>query len=511
MAPKKRTIRTIPQERTPVEELDPVERGKNFLEVNCGYKLEEALRESERCLMCPDEPCVRGCPVSIDIPAFIRKIGEKNFHGAYDVITNTNLLPAVCGRVCPQENQCEGVCTVGDTLEPVAIGRLERFVGDMAIREGWSNIPYMEPSGFRVGIVGSGPAGMAAAADMAKAGCDVTVFEAFHELGGVLRYGIPEFRLPNELIDDVVMKIKQMGGKFVTNFIVGKTATLEALKRAGFWKTFIGTGAGLPYFMGIPGENYIGVYSANEFLTRVNLMKAFAFPSYDTPVVYGERVAVVGSGNVAMDCLRTALRLGAKQVICLYRRTRDESPARLEELEHAEEEQIDFRWLSSPVEIYGDAEGCVTGVRVQRMELGEPDASGRRRPVPVEGSEFEFEADLVVYAIGTNANPIIGQTSGLKLNKWGYIDADENLATSIAGVFAGGDIVTGAATVIEAMGAGRKAARSMKAWLGLRDTEESCKADAAPFEDRLFGLDPAEHDFALVRVPRAAASAPNAS
>ena len=512
MAPKKRTIRTIPQERTPVEELDPVERGKNFLEVNCGYKLEEALRESERCLMCPDEPCVRGCPVSIDIPAFIRKIGEQNFHGAYDVITNTNLLPAVCGRVCPQENQCEGVCTVGDTLEPVAIGRLERFVGDMAIREGWSNIPYMEPSGFRVGIVGSGPAGMAAAADMAKAGCDVTVFEAFHEAGGVLKYGIPDFRLPNAVVDAELEKLVQLGIKFDCNTLVGRLFTIEQMiEEMGFHAVFIGTGAGYPTFMGIEGESLNGVLSANEMLTRCNLMHGREPGRYDTPLPPAKNVAVIGAGNTAMDALRVSLRLGAENVHCIYRRGKAEAPARAEEIHHAEEEGIQFHWLTNPLEILDDGKNNVRGMRCIRMELGEPDASGRRRPVPVPGSEFEFECDLVIYAIGTNANPIIGQTSGLKLNKWGYIDTDENLATSLAGVFAGGDIVTGAATVIEAMGAGRRAARSMKAWLGLRDTEESCTAGPAPFEERLFGLDPAQHDFALVRVPRAAAGSPNAS
>ena len=462
--------------------------------------------------MCPDEPCVRGCPVSIDIPAFIRKIGEQNYHGAYDVITNTNLLPAVCGRVCPQENQCEGVCTVGDTLEPVAIGRLERFVGDMAIREGWSNVPYIEPSGFRVGIVGSGPAGMAAAADMAKAGCDVTVFEAFHEAGGVLKYGIPDFRLPNTVVDAELEKLVQLGIKFECNTLVGRLFTIEQMiEEMGFHAVFIGTGAGYPTFMGIEGESLNGVLSANEMLTRCNLMHGRDPQQFDTPLPQARNVAVIGAGNTAMDALRVSLRLGAQNVHCIYRRSKAEAPARAEEIHHAEEEGIQFHWLTNPVEILDDGKNNVRGMRCVRMELGEPDASGRRRPVTVAGSEFEFECDLVIYAIGTNANPIIGQTSGLKLNKWGYIDADENLATSLAGVFAGGDIVTGAATVIEAMGAGRRAARSMKAWLGLRDTEESCAAQAAPFEERLFGLDPAEHDFALVRVPHAATGAPNAS
>jgi glutamate synthase (NADPH) small chain len=509
MAAKKRTIRTIPQERTPMRELDPVERGRHFAEVNCGYALEEALLEAERCLFCADEPCVRGCPVSIDIPAFIRKLGEKNFHGAYDVITGTNLLPAVCGRVCPQENQCEGVCVVGESLEPVAIGRLERFVGDMAIAEGWSNVPYIEPNGFKVGIVGSGPAGMACAADMAKAGCEVTVFEAFHEAGGVLKYGIPDFRLPNEVVDAELGKLIELGIRFECNTLVGRLFTIEEmLEEMGFHAVFIGTGAGYPSFMGLAGESLNGVLSANELLTRCNLMHGRDPELYDTPLPPGRNVAVVGAGNTAMDALRVCLRLGAANVHCIYRRGRAEAPARAEEIHHAEEEGIQFHWLTNPVEILDDGDNNVRGMRCIRMELGEPDASGRRRPVPVADSEFEFEADLIVYAIGTNANPIIGQTSGLKLNQWGYIGTDDRLATSIAGVFAGGDIVTGAATVIEAMGAGRKAARSMKAWLGLRDTLEACSAPAGPAEERLFGLDPREHDFALVRVPRDANPVP---
>jgi len=510
MAPKKRTIRTIPQQRTPMPEQDPARRARNFEEVACGYSLEDALRESERCLMCADEPCVRGCPVSINIPGFIKQIGDKNFRGAYDVITNTNLLPAVCGRVCPQENQCEGVCTVGDSLEPVAIGRLERFVGDMAIAEGWSNVPYVEPRGFKVGIVGSGPAGMACAADMAKAGCDVTVFEAFHEAGGVLKYGIPDFRLPNTVVDAELAKLIDLGIKFETDTLVGRLFTIEQmLEEMGFHAVFIGTGAGYPSFMGIPGESLNGVLSANELLTRCNLMHGRDPERYDTPLPPSKNVAVIGSGNTAMDALRVSMRLGAENVHCIYRRSRAEAPARAEEIHHAEEEGVNFHWLTNPLEILDDGKNNVRGLRCIRMELGEPDDSGRRRPVPVPGSEFDFEADLVVYAIGTNANPIIGQTSGLKLNKWGYIATDENLATSIAGVFAGGDIVTGAATVIEAMGAGRKAARGMKRWLGLRDTEEAC--EGAGGEDRVFGFDAEEHGFALVRVPRDASSSPAAS
>ncbi|MEW6689751.1 MAG: NADPH-dependent glutamate synthase [Pseudomonadota bacterium] len=499
MAAKKKTIRTIPQERTPMPEQAPAERAKNFTEVACGYRLEDAQREAERCLLCADEPCVRGCPVEIDIPEFIARISAKDYRGAYDVITDTNLLPAICGRVCPQETQCEGVCTVGDTLAPVAIGRLERWVGDMAIAEGWANIPEIEPNGFRVGIVGSGPAGMACAADMAKAGCDVTVFEAFHQPGGVLRYGIPDFRLPNEVIDAEIAKLARLGIKFRCNTLVGRLFTIEQMiEEMGFDAVFIGTGAGYPSFMGIPGESLNGVLSANELLTRCNLMRAREFPAYDTPIDLGKRVAVIGAGNTAMDAMRVALRLGAQKVYCVYRRTKAEAPARAEEIHHAEEEGIEFHWLTSPVEILEGEGKRVRGMRCQKMELGEPDASGRRRPVPVAGSEFEFECDQVVFAIGTNANPILGQTSKLALDKRGYIAADDALATSILGVYAGGDIVTGAATVIEAMGAGRKAARAMKAYLGLRDSDV-VYAPPASSSDLLFGFGPGERNYARVR------------
>ncbi len=491
---KKKTIRTIPQQRAPMREQDPKERARNFTEVACGFRVEDALHEAERCLMCPDPACVGGCPVSIDIPNFIRHITEKDFRGAYDVIGEANLLPAICGRVCPQENQCEGVCPVGETLEPVAIGRLERFVGDMAIAEKWSSVPHIERNGYNVGIVGSGPAGMACAADMAKAGCDVTVFEAFHEPGGVLKYGIPDFRLPNPVIDAEIDNLRKLGVKFECNTLVGRLFTIEQMiDEMGFHAVFIGTGAGYPSMMGIPGESLNGVLSANELLTRCNLMRARDFPDFDTPPTVGKRVAVIGSGNTAMDALRVSLRLGAEKVHCIYRRSRTECPARAEELHHAEEEGIEFHWLTNPVEILDDGQGGVRGMRCVRMELGEPDESGRRRPVVVPGSEFEFEADLVVYAIGTNANPIIGQTSRIKLNKWGYIDADAGLATSMAGVFAGGDIVTGAATVIEAMGAGRRAARGMKAYLGLRDPQ------APPSGETLFGIDRSQGTFARVR------------
>ena len=501
MASKKKTIRIIPQERTPAREQDPKARAMNFAEVSLGYGLEQALREADRCLMCPEQPCVSGCPVGIDIPGFIQKITEKHYHGAYDILTDTNLLPAICGRVCPQENQCEGVCTVGDSLEPVAIGRLERWVGDMAIREGWANIPYIEPNGLRVGIVGSGPAGMACAADMAKAGCEVTVYEAFHEPGGVLKYGIPDFRLPNEVIDAEIDKLRRLGIRFECNTLVGRLFTIEQMiTEMGYHAVFVGTGAGYPSFMGIPGESLNGVLSANELLTRCNLMRARDFPNFDTPLQPGKRVAVIGAGNTAMDAMRVCLRLGAEKVYCIYRRTKTEAPARAEEIHHAEEEGIEFHWLTSPVEILSDGKNNVRGMRCQRMELGEPDDSGRRRPVAVAGSEFEFEADMIVFAIGTNANPILGQTSKLKLNKRGYIATDENLATSIAGVYAGGDIVTGAATVIEAMGAGRKAARAMKAYLGLRDTEMVYQPEPSAGTGRRFGIDVEEHNHVRVRV-----------
>ena len=472
-------------------------RAKNFEEVACGYRPEDAQRESERCLMCPDQPCVSGCPVGINIPGFIQKINEKDLRGAYDILTQTSLLPAICGRVCPQENQCEGKCTVGESLEAVAIGRLERFVGDTAIREGWTNLPYIEKNGYKVGIVGSGPAGMACAADMAKAGCEVTVFEAFHQAGGVLKYGIPDFRLPNPVVDAEIDKLIQLGVRFECNTLVGRLFTLEQMiSEMGFDAVFVGVGAGYPTTLGIPGDSLNGVLSANELLTRCNLMRARDFPHFDTPQPIGRRVAVIGAGNTAMDATRVCVRLGAEKVYCVYRRSHKEAPARAEELHHASEEGVEFHWLTHPVAILNDGEGNVRGMRCVRMELGEPDASGRRRPVPVEGSEFDFEVDMVVYAIGTNANPIMGQTSGLHLNKWGYIATDETLATSLAGVFAGGDIVTGAATVIEAMGAGRRAAASMKAYLGLRDS----RAHYDSGNEQSFGIDKRERNFARVRI-----------
>jgi glutamate synthase (NADPH/NADH) small chain len=496
---KKRTIRTIPQQRTPAREQDPQIRRTNFEEVALGYDDAEALLESQRCLLCPEPGCIAGCPVGIDIPGFIARIGEGDVRGAYDVLARANLLPAVCGRVCPQENQCEGVCLVGESLEPVAIGRLERFVGDRAIAEGFARRPYIEPNRFRIGIVGSGPAGMACAADMARAGCAVTVFEAFHLPGGVLRYGIPDFRLPNRVIDAEIAALQRLGVVFECNTLVGRLFTIEQMiDELGFHAVFVGTGAGYPTMLGIPGDQLNGVLSANELLTRCNLMRARDFPNVDTPLPLGRRVAVVGAGNTAMDAMRVCLRLGAEQVTCVYRRSPAECPARAEEVHHAEQEGVEFHWLTAPVAVLGDFGGGVRGLRCQRMMLGEPDSSGRARPVPVPDSEHELDVDLVVFAIGTNANPIIGQTSGLALNKRGYIAVDDDLATSIAGVYAGGDIVTGAATVIEAMGAGRHAARSMKAYLGLSDPS-ALRVPGDPSAS-LFGLTPDQRNFVRLRV-----------
>lgn len=455
--------------RHPMPAQDPLKRRKNFQEVALGYTAEMAMEEAERCLQCKKPYCIDGCPVGIDIPEFIKKVRDGEFGEALQVIKRTNTLPAICGRVCPQEDQCESTCIVGKKHKPVAIGRLERFVADVALQQGEAKIPArQERSGFRVAIVGSGPSGLSCAAELARYGHDVTIFEALHKPGGVLVYGIPEFRLPKDIVRYEIENLQKMGVEIRCNFVVGKTATVEDLvEELRYDAVFLGTGAGLPYFMGIPGENFIGVYSANEYLTRINLMKGYKFPVYDTPVQVGKTVAVVGSGNVAMDCLRTALRLGADHVICLYRRTRNESPARIEELEHAEEEGIDFHWLTAPVEVMGNDEGFVTAVRVIKMELGEPDASGRRRPVPIDGSEYEIPLDTLVIAIGQGPNPLVTHsTPGLELNRRGNIVVDETtMMTSIPGVFAGGDIVTGAATVILAMGAGKIAARGIHEYL----------------------------------------------
>ncbi len=470
----------LPRQSMPTQ--DPMDRIKNFDEVALGLTAEMAITEAERCLECKKPRCVDGCPVGIDIPAFIHEMQEGDFKKALAIIKMANTLPAICGRVCPQEDQCEQVCVVGNKYKPVAIGRLERFVADWEVAQGGEIVmPERQPeTGFKVAIIGSGPAGLATAAELAMRGHSVTVFEALHKPGGVLVYGIPEFRLPKKIVEDEVGNLEKLGVEMRYNWVIGKIASVQELfTEYDFDAVFIGTGAGLPYFMGIPGEDNIGVYSANEFLTRVNLMKGFNFPAFDTPVGMGRRVAVVGSGNVAMDCLRTAKRLGAEEVICLYRRTRAESPARLEELEHAEEEAIDFRWLSSPVEIYGNEDARVTGVRIQKMELGEPDASGRRRPVPIEGEQYDVELDTIIMGIGQGPNPLVTQsTEGLELNRWGNIVVDEEtMMTSIPGVFAGGDIVTGAATVILAMGAGKVAANGIDTYL--RETVRVSKARTA--------------------------------
>ncbi len=468
---------------TPMPERDPLERSRNFKEVNLGYSMADALAEAERCIMCSKAACIEGCPVSIDIPRFIRHLLVRDVDGALAVINESNLLPSICGRVCPQESQCEAQCVVGRKLESVAIGRLERFVGDNA-RPRRAEPPQFEKKMGKVAVVGSGPSGLAVAADLAKYGCEVTVYEALHVVGGVLQYGIPSFRLPREIISREVDNLRGMGVRFETNKVVGKTFSIpQLLGERGFDAVFVGAGAGAPSFLGIPGEFAGQVYSANEFLTRVNLMGGDRFPYLDTPITIGRSVVVIGAGNTAMDCLRVAKRLGTPTVRCVYRRSEAEAPARIEELRHAKEEGIEFFFLHSPVEILVDADGNVRGMKAQKMMLGEPDDKGRRKPVPLE--EFvELECDTVIYALGTNANPIITKsTPGLTLNKWGYIVADDyTQATSVPGVFAGGDIVTGGATVILAMGAGRRAARAIGAYLAGGKTKwPIVQADAEAF------------------------------
>ncbi len=466
----KKTIKTIQPKKTPIPEQGPGVRRKNFKEVALGYTEEQALLEAERCIQCKNPLCIKGCPVYINIPAFIKAITEKDYKKAYQIIVDADLLPAVTGRVCPQETQCEAECIVGKKLEPVAIGRLERFVADYAIKNKLYEVPKIDKKDIKVAIIGSGPGGLTCAADLAKAGLKVTIFEALHMPGGVLKYGIPEFRLPNEIVDIEIENLKKMGVEILVDKIIGRTYTIPQLMNEHNYKAvFIATGAGMPKFMGIPGESLNGVMSANEFLTRVNLMYGFEFPYSDTPVGMGKKVATIGAGNTAMDASRVALRLGAEKSMIVYRRTEKESPARAEELHHAIEEGVEFHWLTNPVEIIGNEDGWVKGMKCIRMELGEPDETGRRSPVPIPGSEFFMEVDTVIYALGTKANPIIAQTTpGLKTNKWGYIEVDpETQMTSIPGVFAGGDIVTGAATVILAMGAGRKAAKGILKYLGL--------------------------------------------
>ncbi|MCD6281311.1 MAG: NADPH-dependent glutamate synthase [Deltaproteobacteria bacterium] len=455
-------------QRQPMPEQDPKVRARNFDEVPYGYTAELAKKEALRCLSCPKPFCVDGCPVEIDIPAFINLVADGDFVGAAKKIKEKNALPAICGRVCPQEVQCEQRCVRGKKGEPVAIGRLERFAADYERSQGEVEIPETaKPTGKKVAIVGSGPAGLTVAGDLVKLGHDVTIFEALHKPGGVLVYGIPEFRLPKDIVASEIDYLKRMGVKIETSFVIGKTSTIDELFEEGFDAVFLGVGAGLPVFMGIPGENLNGVYSANEYLTRANLMKAYLFPEYDTPIVKGKNVAVIGGGNVAMDSARTALRLGADNVYLVYRRSEKEMPARVEEIHHAKEEGINFHLLTNPKRYIGNDKGWVVGMECLRMELGEPDDSGRRRPVPIEGSEFVLDVDTVVVAIGTRANPLVQSTTpGLELNKRGYIEADEETGkTSREGVFAGGDIVTGSATVILAMGAGRKAARAIHEYL----------------------------------------------
>jgi glutamate synthase (NADPH/NADH) small chain len=445
---------------------DAEERVKNFTEVSLGYSEEHAILEASRCLGCKKPKCVDGCPVDIDIPAFIKFIQEKKYSEAIAKIKEKNNLPGICGRVCPQESQCEKLCILGKKEQPVAIGRLERFVADGITGSGQQWEP-IKPSGKKVAIVGSGPSGLTAAADLAMLGHKVTVMEALHTPGGVLVYGIPEFRLPKSIVQQEIDNIKKLGVEIQTNTVVGKINTIDELLANGYDAVFVGTGAGLPYFMDIPGENYNGVYSANEFLTRTNLMKGYLFPEYLTPIRVGSKVAVIGAGNVAMDSARTALRLGAAESTIVYRRSAKEMPAREEEIEHAREEGVGFHLLTSPIEIVGDENGWVKALVCQKYELGEPDESGRRKPVVIPGSEYEIEMDTVIMAIGQGPNPLVSQTTpDLAVNRHGNIIADEATGkTNKEGVFAGGDIVTGAATVIQAMGAGKKAARAIHEYL----------------------------------------------
>ncbi len=453
--------------KVPVREQDPKVRATNFEEVCYGYNKEEAMEEASRCIGCKNAKCVQGCPVAIDIPGFIGKVKTGEFEEAYKIIGKSSALPAVCGRVCPQESQCEGKCIRGLKGEPVSIGKLERFVADYALENDIKPEKAESTNGHKVAVIGSGPAGLTCAGDLAKMGYEVTVFEALHELGGVLVYGIPEFRLPKQkVVAKEIDKVKELGVKFETNVVIGKSTTIDQLiEDEGFEAVFIGSGAGLPKFMGIPGENANGVFSANEYLTRNNLMKAFD-ESYDTPIAAGTKVAVIGGGNVAMDAARTALRLGA-DVHIVYRRSEEELPARVEEVHHAKEEGVIFNLLTNPTEILVDENGYVKGMKCVKMELGEPDASGRRRPVVVEGSEFEMELDTVIMSLGTSPNPLISSTTeGLEVNKWKCIVADEtNGKTTKEGVYAGGDAVTGAATVILAMGAGKAGAQGIHEYL----------------------------------------------
>ncbi|MFQ7291763.1 MAG: NADPH-dependent glutamate synthase [Monoglobales bacterium] len=450
-------------DKNPMPEQCPNVRNKNFLEVTTGYTEEMAIDEAKRCLNCKHKPCMQGCPVSVKIPEFIAFVAEGKFEEAYQKIKETNALPAICGRVCPQEKQCESKCVRGIKNEPVAIGRLERFVADYHMNHVEDKIEVPKQNGKKVAVVGSGPSGLTVAGDLAKKGYAVTIYEAFHTAGGVLMYGIPEFRLPKDIVQKEISNLKAMGVDIETNVVIGKTLTVdELLEDMGFDAVYIGSGAGLPHFMGIDGESLNGVYSANEFLTRINLMKGYKFPDYDTPVYVGKKVAVLGGGNVAMDAARSAKRLGAEDVYIVYRRGREELPARAEEVFHAEEEGIEFKLLQNPTKILGNEDGWVKGMEIIKMELGEPDESGRRRPVPIEGSEEVIDVDTVVVAIGQTPNPLIRKTTkGLETNRRGCIVADDTGKTSKDHVYAGGDVVTGAATVILAMGAGKAAAEAI--------------------------------------------------
>ena len=451
--------------KTPMPEQDPQIRARNFKEVALGYTAEMAIEEANRCLGCKNPKCVEGCPVNVRIPEFIKKVQEGDFKAAYEIITSTNALPALSGRVCPQESQCECKCVRGIKGEPVAIGRLERFVADW-YRENINAMPEKTPSnGIKVAVVGSGPAGMTAASDLAKKGYAVTMFEALHTAGGVLVYGIPEFRLPKAIVANEVKKLEAQGVEVMTNMVIGRVLTIDELFEMGYKAIFVGSGAGLPMFMNIPGESLVGVMSANEYLTRTNLMKAY-LEEYDTPIIQSKAVAVVGGGNVAMDAARCAMRLGAEHVYVVYRRGEAEMPARAEEKHHAKEEGIEFKTLCNPVEIIGDENGRVCGMKCIRMELGEPDASGRRRPIEVPGSEFILDVDTVIMSLGTSPNPLLRTTTpGLETNRKGCLIVNEDEMTTRDGVFAGGDAVTGAATVILAMGAGKKGAAAIDAYL----------------------------------------------
>lgn len=456
--------------RVPMPHQDPKERARNFNEVALGYTEEMALEEASRCIQCAKRPCVNGCPVDVDIPQFIEALRQKDYEKAINIIKQKNALPGICGRVCPQESQCESQCTLGKRGAPVAIGRLERYVADWERKFKSNRISpdQLPPStGKRIAVIGSGPAGLTCASDLAKQGHKVTIFEALHVAGGVLMYGIPEFRLPKAIVQNEVDYVKSLGVEIKLDMVIGKTITVDELLQNGYDAVFLGTGAGLPMFLNIPGENLNGIYSANEFLTRVNLMKAYLFPQYDTPITKGKNVAVVGGGNVAMDAARCALRLGADKVYIVYRRSRNEMPARHEEIENAEEEGIIFKLLTNPKKFIGDDKGWVKAMECYEMELGEPDASGRRRPIVKEGSEFTLEVDVVIVALGTTPNPLISSTTkGLETTKHGTVVADNETGKTVKDrVWAGGDIVTGAATVISAMGAGKKAAASINEFL----------------------------------------------